>query len=216
MSENPVNRADEAGPSGPKRRTGGRSAAVLQSVAQAVMAELAESGIENFSVPKVAARAGVSSSSIYRRWPKKADLIVFAGAHHSEVVLPMPNLGSLRADLLRLVADVAKFVKTPQGQGFIAMAFGRETAGRSEVQDAFWRLRTARHQPMFARAIAKGELPPDADTGEIMERAIGPIYIRAFMTHQPITAEFLERVVDSALFDPEAVPRAARRKAASQ
>src|SRR3954463_758778 len=115
MSGNPLSAPDEATPAAPKRRTGGRSAVVLQSVAQAVMAELAEAGIENFSVPKVAARAGVSSSSIYRRWPNKADLIVFAGSHHSEVVLPMPNLGSLRADLLRLVRDVAKFVKNPQG-----------------------------------------------------------------------------------------------------
>ena len=186
---------------------------VLQSVAQAAMAEMAKSGIENFSVPRVAARAGVSSSSIYRRWPNKADLIVFAGAHHSEVALPMPNLGSLRADLLRLVADVAKYVLNPQGQGLIAMAFGRETAGRSEVQDAFWRLRTAQHQPMFDRAIARRELPPDADTGEIMERAIGPIYIRAFMTRQPITARFLQRVVDAALFDPKAESRVRRKPA---
>ncbi|MES2185845.1 MAG: TetR/AcrR family transcriptional regulator [Pseudomonadota bacterium] len=205
MSDNPDIPADEAGP---KRRTGGRSALVLQAVARAVMDELAECGIENFSVPKVAGRAGVSSSSIYRRWPTKADLIVFAGAHHSETQLPMPNLGTLRADLLRLVEDVARYVLEPKGQGLIAMAFGRETAGRSEVQDAFWRLRTAQHQPMFARALARGELPPGADTGEIMERAIGPIYIRAFMTRQPMTAGFLARVVDSALvgFSPAAAP----------
>ena len=63
---------------GPRRRTGGRSARVLDAVADAVLKELAESGIENFSIPAVAARAGVSSSSIYRRWPSKAALIAFS------------------------------------------------------------------------------------------------------------------------------------------
>ena len=67
----------------PRRRTGGRSARVLEAVAHAALEELSESGIENFSIQSVAARAGVSSSSLYRRWSNRAALIAFACSRHT-------------------------------------------------------------------------------------------------------------------------------------
>lgn len=183
----------------PMRRTGGRSARVMSAVAQAVLDELASSGLGNFSVPKVAARAGVSDSSIYRRWLTKAELITFAAARHAEKVIPIPDLGSLRADLLCLAEEVVKFVEDPASHVLFLIAFGPKSPESVNVQDALWRLRTEQHLPIFERASARGEISPDIDAGEIIERLIGPIYIRTFISRRPITTDFLERLVDSVL-----------------
>ncbi|VTU28371.1 Bacterial regulatory proteins, tetR family [Variovorax sp. PBS-H4] len=205
MSQPPRTDAPAAGP---RRRTGGRSARVMAAVADAVMSELTESGLGAFSIPKVAVRSGVSRSSIYRRWQTKTDLITFAAIHHIEEAIPMPDLGSLRADLLRIVEEVAVFVTQPASKALFAIAFGPNTAESDSVQNALWHMRTERHQAVFDRALARGEISHDTDTGEIIERAIGPIYIRTFLSRRPVTPDFLERLLDGTL--PSA-PTAKRR-----
>ena len=50
------------------RRTGGRSARVQESIHAAVRALLEERDRADLTVPQIAARAGVTPSTIYRRW----------------------------------------------------------------------------------------------------------------------------------------------------
>ncbi|MBC5768220.1 TetR/AcrR family transcriptional regulator [Ramlibacter albus] len=198
MRENPEELAvaDE----GPRRRMGGRSARVLDAVANAVLEELGESGIEEFSIPRVAARAGVSSSSVYRRWPNKATLIAFAGDRMARETIPFPDLGSLRQDLLRVLQEVVETFRDPKSRALIAMAFsGSDSPDVQRAQTTYWQMRVQEQQPMFDRAIARGEISPDTDTGAIIERAAGPLYFRFFISRLAITQAFLEQLVDAAL-----------------
>ncbi len=55
-------------------RPGGRSARVYGSVLGATLEVSGERGFEGLEVPEVARRAGVSASTIYRRWQSKAPL----------------------------------------------------------------------------------------------------------------------------------------------
>ncbi len=184
----------------PRRRTGGRSARVLDAVANAVMEELAESGMEDFSIPRVAARAGVSSSSVYRRWPNKATLIAFAGDRMARKTIPIPDRGSLREDLLRLLQEVAETFRDPKSRALIAMAFSASDSPEVQrAQTTYWKTRVEEQQPMFDRAIARGEIAPGTDTGEIIERVAGPLYFRFFISRLPLTPEFIERLVDTVL-----------------
>ena len=56
-------------------RPGGRSARVQQSVHQAVRDLEAELGREALTVPAIAARAGVTPSTVYRRWGDLRELL---------------------------------------------------------------------------------------------------------------------------------------------
>lgn len=190
----------EGGANEPRRRTGGRSARVLDAVAQAVLDELKESGIEDFSIPQVAARAGVSNSSLYRRWPNKAALISFAGSRNSQATIPFPDCGSLRKDLTQAITEVLQTFSDPSMRAVIAMAFGISDAPElKQALDTFWQLRVEQQKEMFDRAIARGEIPADTDTNAIVERAVGPLYFRYFVTRRPITKKFLQELVDAAL-----------------
>lgn len=183
-----------------RQRTGGRSATVLRAVADAVLDELVASGVAGFSVPRVASRAGVNSSSIYRRWPTKTELIGYAGAQWAQTVMPPPDLGSLRADLLGMLENGVKFVSDPRGRALIAMNFGDHGPAVDQLApSAYWQQRLVQYQAMFDRAVQRGELPPDTHTEAILELAIGPLYARTFISRRPVTPAFLAHVVDAAL-----------------
>ncbi|UZE22406.1 TetR/AcrR family transcriptional regulator [Pseudomonas sp. B21-056] len=80
-------------------RPGGRSARVQESIHSAVRALLQEQDRAMLTVPQIAARAGVTPSTIYRRWGDLpallADVAVARMRHDSEPA----NTGSLRGDL---------------------------------------------------------------------------------------------------------------------
>ena len=190
------------GEAGPRRRTGGRSARVLEAVADAALEELTENGIENFSLPSVAARAGVSSSSLYRRWPNKAALIAFACGRHTQKNVPFPDCGSLRDDLIRVLEEVHELVQDPKSRGMVTMAFSlRDSPETQRTQTTFWELRVKQQQAMFDRAVTRGEIDEATDTGEIIERVVGPLYFRYFVSRRPVTNGFLQDLVDSVMRD---------------
>jgi len=196
--ENPV--AAVAEKAGPRRREGGRSARVLDAVADAALMELSENGIENFSIPRIAARAGVSSSSLYRRWSNKAALIGFAGGRVAQEGIPFPDCGTLRDDLIRVLVEVSEVFRDPRTRSMIAMAFSsNDSPELQHTQQTFWKLRVEQQQAMFDRAIARGEIDKAADTGEIVERAMGPLFFRYFMSRRPVTNEFLQNLANSVL-----------------
>src|SRR5262245_49537219 len=56
-----------------------RRGKVLETaIFEIVLRELAETGYVNFSIERVAARAGTSKPVIYRRWPTRARLVYAA------------------------------------------------------------------------------------------------------------------------------------------
>lgn len=193
-------RSDPEREAEPRRRVGGRSARVLDAVANAVLQEMAETGIENLSIPRIAERAGVSSSSIYRRWPTKSALIAFAGGHLAEEVIPFPERDSLRDELVCVLQEVHNLLQDPRSRGLAALTFsGNDSAEVVEAQRSYWQSRVAHQQAMFERARARGEIDEHTDTGAILERAMGPLYFRHFFTRAPITQAFLEGLADWAL-----------------
>ena len=80
------------------RRTGGRSARVQESIHTAVRALLDERDRADLTVPQIAARAGVTPSTIYRRW---GDLSALLADVALERMLPSEpqDTGTLAGDL---------------------------------------------------------------------------------------------------------------------
>lgn len=59
-------------------RTGGRAEQVVQRVFATTLAELSRVGYQAMRVDDVAERSGVNKTTIYRRWPTKAQLVTAA------------------------------------------------------------------------------------------------------------------------------------------
>jgi AcrR family transcriptional regulator len=182
----------------PQRRPGGRSARVRADALAATMAELAESGYAAVTLDRIARRAGVHKTTLYRRWGTREALVLEAMLEQAGRRVPIPDTGSLRDDLLALATAAAGTATTPQGEAMIravAAAGGHEKA-LAEHNKRFWVERLAMDGEIVTRAIGRGEAAPATDPLVVIEAVLGPIYFRLLMTGEQPDREFIELVVD--------------------
>ncbi len=180
------------------QRPGGRAARVRRDVHAAVLGLLVEVGYADLAVDEVARRAGVHKTTVYRRWPAKADLVLDAVLQASGESLPVPDTGSLAEDLRLLARGVVVNLTTEPGAS-LARALISASLPSAELTEAmarYWSERFALAQVMVERATDRGELasspvgavPPDL----VIESLIGPLWVRFLLT---------DRTIDNALAD---------------
>src|SRR5215475_9669983 len=88
-----------------RRRRGEELEAALLAAA---WDELVEVGFGKLTMESVAARARTGVAVLYRRWPRKDDLVLAAMRHYGVTrPVPVPDTGSLRGDMLELLTGVS-------------------------------------------------------------------------------------------------------------
>jgi AcrR family transcriptional regulator len=183
-----------------RRRPGGRSARVRQSVRDAALDVLREQGADALTVSEVAARAGVHETSVYRRWGSRENVIVDALLSASHEFLPIPDTGSLRADLMAFATSIGAYLNSTLGS---ALARALASCGTDPSMDAtrerFWEARYALASPMITRAMERGEVPATTDPGLALEAIVAPLHFRALLTAEPTDVQFTTRLVDMLL-----------------
>src|SRR5262245_49486770 len=117
------------------------------------------------SVDAVAARAGVSKATIYRRYPRKIDLVAAGVQTACEESAPNVDTGTLRGDLRGTLRNLRKTLEDPvlgaAKRMLIFDAVQDEELERMH-RDLVHR-RRSRTIEMLRRAIDRGELQPDLD-----------------------------------------------------
>ncbi len=184
-----------------KRRTGGRSARVLNAVLTAAKATLVRRGFAQFSIAEVAKLSGVHETSIYRRWCTRAALIVETVLTHYERELPIPNTGVLRDDIVWLLRGLLKTLKSRLGITLIRMVAGPEGASQEvkAIRETYWGQRREELKVVFHRGIERGELPRHTDLDLLLDTLIGTFYVRALITTGPLDIHLPEQVTDLVL-----------------
>lgn len=182
------------------KRPGGRSAQV-QAVVRAALEELvAEQGRERVTVPAVAERAGVSASSIYRRWGDLSGLLAETATHRLDPNRPLPDTGDLREDLAawarELIAHLARPCNTSLLKAAAALAGGED--------NNCLRNRKTEAQALVKRARARGEAAPDPR--QVIDHVVAPIVYRLIFGADPVKPALAARLVDE-LFALATPPR---------
>jgi AcrR family transcriptional regulator len=89
-------------------RTRRRGTALEAALLDAAWAELQAAGYQAMTMEAVADRAGTSRAVLYRRWPKRADLVVAALRRHRPLLSgEIPDTGSLRGDVVALLTRMS-------------------------------------------------------------------------------------------------------------
>lgn len=148
-----MTKTTKAPPAG-RQRTGGRSAIVRQKVIDSVLAELVENGYSELSVSKVAKRAEVHETTIYRRWPELEHLVLEAC---SEVAnnIPLPNSGDLRQDLEIVLNGIARLMSSQIGQTLMTLAMAASDKAEFKAPlTKFWHERMYIGQQVLRNAIS--------------------------------------------------------------
>lgn len=185
------------------RRDGGRARgkSVVDAVMLSTIDELTKFGFDGMSVERIATNAEVNKTSVYRRWPTREKLASAALERILvDVTASVPDTGSLRGDLLGLIAPVAGLLKTPLGLTVVRFTLAHATGSGARELVAQQLQQTSRPLlAIVARAKARGEWRHDADAGQLVFMLIGALLHRAMLEHEPITPRWLERLVDLAV-----------------
>ncbi|MBA2890141.1 TetR/AcrR family transcriptional regulator [Nonomuraea soli] len=196
--------------SSPARRDAGRprGATVVAAVLRAVRAELADHGYEGLSVERVARRAEVNKTSVYRRWPTREALVAAAMEGLLDDFGDAPDTGTLRGDLHALASPIADLAAQPEGVALLRAALSPATgsdlallaARRGEAAPPGEGSATGGRQPprvAFAeRARARGEWRAGVDPHQLVFTLVGAIIHRALFERADPRGGWLDRLVD--------------------
>lgn len=162
---------------GETRRTRGlqrgpRSQEVVALVRDAAITELARVGVHGLTIDAVAKKAGVSRSTIYRRWPTKAALF-------RALVEPVvrgfdedPDTGSIRDDLLALLLLVRELRAQPERDALSALARADVLPEVNLVREDVRGRLHASFMRAFDRARERGEVDPQFDSEAVIHLAL--------------------------------------------
>jgi len=184
-----------------------RSAAADEAILAAALDLLTERGYGGLTMISVIDRAGVSSATLYRRWPTKHDLVVAALAS----VVPSSedtDTGTLAGDLAALLGSIAASIAARRediAEG-LAMEVKHNTELAAALKEKFLAPRVAQIDAIVRRATERGELSGSPGGEMALSLVAGSVYHRAFVLGEPLTAAFLRTAVAFAQRGLGAIP----------
>ena len=172
-------------------RTGGRSARVQESIHSAVRQLLKEHERANVTVPMVATLAGVTPSTIYRRW---GDLNVLLADVALERMRPDTEplaTGSLRGDIQAWAEQYLDEMNSEPGRNMMRDVQSSPTKGTCvQILGAQLRIILERH---------RGHVDQLPDIDRLLNVIVAPVVFRILFAEAPLTLEQLNEQIDLAL-----------------
>ena len=175
-----------------------RDPGVDNAILRATMDLVAEDGYRAVSIEGIAAKAGVSKQTVYRRYRSKGEAILDALAAFALGKLPVPDTGTLRGDLVELLTA------TFEAQQGISGVLNRALAAESIQDEAFahqvWdRLILPRRdavRALLARARTRGEVTHPGDDF-LIDLVYGPMWYRLLFGRDALDAAYAEQLADT-------------------
>jgi AcrR family transcriptional regulator len=177
-----------------------RDARADRAILEATLDLVGEIGLAGLTVDAVAARAGVSKATIYRRWASKEALVLNAW-QECVARTPAPDTGSLRGDLEALIGSLHDGI----GSGTMLRVFPQMVAAartNEELSEEYRRFVAERRRPMrevLRRARSRGEIAEDVDLDVVHDLLVGPLVYRVLISGARIDRRTIETVVDMVL-----------------
>jgi AcrR family transcriptional regulator len=179
-----------------------RSAESHAAILQAALELVVEGGLQGTTIEGIAARAGVGKATIYRRWKTKEELFTEA-LRTIAVELPDPDTGSLREDVMGVVAWNLEHM--PRKAALLMPRLMVEAADDpalfAVMREVLVDARRTVLKAILRRAVARGELREDVDLEDVVDLLIGPLIYKILITgaDMPAVSQLSARIFDLAL-----------------
>lgn len=178
-----------------RARPGGRTAQKTERIHAATLDLLVEGGPNACTFSKVAARAGVERSTLYRRYGNRWAMISDAYSAKADQELAIEATGDFRADMMAHLQRVAASMETTLGKAMIvAAAVARYD--RTPEAGRYWLRRQKHLEPIIDAAVASGQLESAIDCDELFAASDGPLFFRHLIIGEPADDSVLEGIVD--------------------
>jgi AcrR family transcriptional regulator len=174
-----------------------RHNAILQTAIDLVL----ELGFRAVSIESIAAKAGVAKTTIYRRWPNKAAVVMDAFMVRFGSGTQFPTAKKV-TDRIRLqMRTMASEFRSKDGS--LVKALLAEAQFDPELATAFrerWTLpRRKMALAVFQKAISRGELRSDIDLEATIDLLYAPMYYRLQMRTGPLSDAYIDEIFDHAM-----------------
>lgn len=176
-------------------RPGGRSARVQASVHAAVRELTSEVGRDALTVPMVAQRAGVTPSTIYRRWGDLTELLSDVAVERLRPDTAPRDHGALPSDLTAWAEQFLDEMSSPVGRTYIRDALLGDPDGGNAGQCSAYAAEQI--DVILTHATERGEETPDVET--VMDRVVAPLMYRILFRPDGLDAAYARRLVTGVL-----------------
>ena len=175
----------------PMVRPGGRSARVQASVHAAVRELESEVGREALTVPLVATRAGVTPSTIYRRWGDLRELLSDVAVERLRPETVPEDNGSLSSDLAAWAEQFLEEMAAPTGRAYIRDALLGDPDGSNAGQCSAYAAEQI--DVILLRAAGRAENTPDVET--VLDRVVAPVMYRILFRPEGLDTAYARQLV---------------------
>jgi len=170
----------------------------------AALEELGTVGYGGFAIERVAARAGVGKSTIYRHWRDKLALIADAFQTLHEERDPPLDAGTPRENIERILRHVAEVVVSSDFSACMPALI--DAAERDpELRKFHHHFQNEARRPLvalIAAGIASGDFPAQLDAELAASALLGTIFFRRLMTAEPFDPSRAGELVATVLGPP--------------
>ncbi len=184
----------------PKRKgkTRRRGKVLEAAIFKIVLQELAKTGYVDFSIERVAAKAGTSKPVIYRRWPTRAQLVYAAlRANRPLYSSEAPDTGTVRGDLMAILRQVSEMVDEVNPEVFFGLAaellHESQASLFAEVHESTVMIMTE----ILSRGVRRGEIAAEKLTPRVAALPFDLVRYQLMVLQQPLSARDTEEIVDS-------------------
>ncbi len=152
---------------------------ISERLMTAALEEYAQTGWASFTMQRVAQRAGVGKSALYRRWADREQLLV---ASIESVALPLATTldsGNLRDDLTDAATRILRHFLDPRGWATLRISIDSAVnlTALDPFQERIIRTLNSGVTEIFTRAAHRGEIATDVPVQPLIESLFGSLLI---------------------------------------
>lgn len=156
--------------------------------------KLLREGRIDFKYQDVVNASGVSKVTLYRRWPRRADLLREALKEHNSH-LKLPSAGDWEGTVAVLMRRFAAFVADPSELAINVALISDPTSETSALTLAQWQPIQDEIVGLARAAQEKGDLPPDIDATALVYMLMAPIMLSTFLQRERIDDALLRQLI---------------------
>ena len=172
-------------------RQGGRSARIQAEVHAATRALLADMDRAEITVPMIAERAGVTPSTIYRRWGDIGQVFADVAVERLRPVADPDDTGSTLGDLTAYILPYAEEMSSEIGRTMLRDVIADVADNRAAVKCCQY-VQDALHI-ITARALQRGEAA--LTVADLTDRLIAPINYHILFGDRDVSPEYCSRLL---------------------
>jgi len=180
-----------------------RGKALETAIFEAALDQLTSGGFARMTMEGVAGAAQTGKAALYRRWTSKADLVLDALGSTLPPPTDIPDLGSVRGELLQVMAVYGAVMNSRAGAAMRVLMSELDHEQAVVFKDfAMNRVVAPTTEAMLAilrRGEQRGDVRPGAATRLVADVVPAMLLYRAKMSDGAVDARFCMELVDEVL-----------------